>query len=233
MLKQSQLMQKHQSSGSGSSVLSPTVPADIGETSQRQRIIEAMIESCAEKTYAATTITDIVGRARISRTTFYKRFGDKRACFAATVDSCLAELQDVAREAYSPTAAPPEAVRRATAAVLAQLATKPAMAQLLTGDAVSVDPAVVVRYRRILIPALEGLWERAGLPTTSHIDPGLAFSRAQLLVFNQTAAGLSGDLSVLLPDIVYLLVAPFGGHEEALAQARLARPANGKPAAGK
>ena len=74
-------MQKHQSSGSGSSVLSPTVPTDIGETSQRQRIIEAMIDSCAEKTYAATTITDIVSRARISRTTFYKRFGDKRACF--------------------------------------------------------------------------------------------------------------------------------------------------------
>jgi AcrR family transcriptional regulator len=226
-------MQKHQSSGSGSSVLSPTVPTDIGETSQRQRIIEAMIDSCAEKTYAATTITDIVGRARISRTTFYKRFGDKRDCFAATVDFCLAELQDVAREAYSPADGPPEAVRRATAAVLAELAAKPAMAQLLTGDAVSVDPGVAVRYRKILTPALEGLWEQAGLPTTRHIDPGLAFSRAQLLVFNQTAAGRSGDLAVLLPDIVYLLVAPFGGHEEALVQARLARPANGKPATGK
>jgi len=226
-------MQKHQSSGSGSSVLSPTVPADIGETTQRQRIIEAMIDSCAAKTYAATTITDIVGRARISRTTFYKRFGDKRACFTATVDFCLDELQEIAREAHSQTDEPPQAVRRATAAILAQMAARPAMAQLLTGDAVSVDPGVVVRYRKILIPALEGLWESAGLPTNSYIDPGLAFSRAQLLVFNQTAAGRSDDLQVLLPDIVYLAVAPFGGHEEALAQARLARPANGEPAAGR
>jgi AcrR family transcriptional regulator len=226
-------MQKHQSSGSGSSVLSPTVPADIGETSQRQRIIEAMIDSCAEKTYAATTITDIVGRARISRTTFYKRFGDKRACFGATVDFCLAELQDAAREAYSPADAPPEAVRRATAAILAEMAARPAMAQLLTGDAVSVDPGVVLRYRKILIPALEGLWASAGRPTTSYIDPALAFSRAQLLVFNQTATGPSDDLLALLPDIVYLAVAPFGGHEEALAQARLARSANGRPAAGR
>lgn len=185
-----------------------------------------MIGSCAEKTYAATTITDIVGRARISRTTFYKRFGDKRTCFSAAVDFCLAELQDVAREASSPTDAPPHAARGATTAILAHLAAKPAMAQLLTGDAVSVDPGVVVRYRKILIPALEGLWERADLPTTSSIDPGLAFSRAQLLVFNQTTAGRSDDLLVLLPDIVYLAVAPFGGHEEALTQARLARPAS-------
>jgi AcrR family transcriptional regulator len=225
-------MQKHQSSGSGSSVLSPTVPVDIGETSQRQRIIEAMIDSCAEKTYAATTITDIVGRARISRTTFYKRFDDKRACFDATVDFCIAEVGDVAREAYSPADTPPQAVREATAAILAQIAAKPAMAQLLTGDAISVDPGVALRYRKILIPALEGLWERAGLPRTCHIDPGLAFSRAQLLVFNQTAAGRSDDLLVLLPDIVYLAVAPFGGHEEALAQARLAK-ANGSPAASR
>lgn len=192
-----------------------------------------MIDSCAEKTYAATTITDIVSHARISRTTFYKRFGDKRSCFAATVEYCIAELQEVAREAHSPTDAPPEAVRRATSAILAQLAARPAMAQLLTGDAISVDPGVALRYRKILIPALEGLWEQAGLPAINYIDPALAFSRVQLLIFNQIAAGRSDDLLVLLPDIVYLAVAPFGGHEEALAQARLARPANGRPTAGR
>ncbi|HEX5609925.1 MAG TPA: helix-turn-helix domain-containing protein [Solirubrobacterales bacterium] len=188
-----------------------------------------MIDSCAEKTYAATTITDIVSHARISRTTFYKRFGDKRACFAATVSFCLDELQEVARDARSPADSPPEAVRRATAAILARMAAKPAMAQLLTGDAVSVDPGVALRYRKILIPALEGLWESAGAHKNGYIDPGLAFSRAQLLVFNQTAAGRSDDLLALLPDIVYLAVAPFGGHEEALAQARLAQ-SNGRPA---
>jgi AcrR family transcriptional regulator len=50
------------------SVLDPTVPLDVGVLSQRQRIIDAMIESCAEKTYPATTIADIVRRAGISQT---------------------------------------------------------------------------------------------------------------------------------------------------------------------
>ena len=60
-----------------------------------------MIESCAEKTYAATTITDIVARAHISRTTFYKHFDDKRACFDAAIDYCIGEMQEVAAAAHS------------------------------------------------------------------------------------------------------------------------------------
>lgn len=218
-------MQKHQSSGSGSSVLFPTIPADIGESSQRRRIVEAMINSCAEKTYAATTITDIVSRARISRTTFYKRFADKRACFDATVELCLEELCDAARSAPLPGDPPSEAVRRATAATLEAMAKRPAVAQLLTGDAVAVDPTVVTRYRELLIPALETLWEKSGTAT----DPQLAFGRAQVLIFNQIASGRAAELPALLPDIVYLAVAPFVGHDEALEQAQLSRAAAPNP----
>ena len=60
-----------------------------------------MIESCAEKTYAATTIADIVASARISRTTFYKHFADKRECFDAAIDYCIGELEGVAASAHS------------------------------------------------------------------------------------------------------------------------------------
>ena len=80
-------MQKQRSSEKPVSVLRPTIPVDIGERSQRQRILDAMIDSCAEKTYAATTITDIVARAHISRTTFYKHYEDKRACSTPRSDT--------------------------------------------------------------------------------------------------------------------------------------------------
>ena len=59
-------------------------------TSQRGRIIEAFVEAVAEKGYAATTLSDIVGRARISRTTFYEHFQDKEQCLLAAVDEGLA-----------------------------------------------------------------------------------------------------------------------------------------------
>ncbi len=204
------------------SVLEPTVPADVGILSQRRRIIEAMVESCAEKTYPATTIADIVRRASISRTTFYKRFEGKRECFDAALDWCLEELSATAAASHSPADPPPLAIRKAIAATLALMAAKPALAQLVMGEAIAVEPAVARRYRALLIPALQRLWGDRGAPPPSHSDPRLSFGRAQVLVYNQILAGRTAELPQLLPDLVYIALLPFVGHEEAIEQARLA-----------
>ena len=198
------------------------MPPDIGSRTQRERIIDAIVESCAEKTYAATTISDIVSRARISRTTFYKHFPDKRACFDAAVEHCLAQLREAAAAAHSPPDRPGDATRKAAGAVLDALAARPGLAQLLSGDAIAVDPAVVERYRRATIPALEELWAADGNGASPHTDPRLAFGQVQVLLLNQIATGKSDRLPELLPELVYLSVSPFGGHEEALRQSQLA-----------
>ena len=202
-------------------MLEPTVPVDVGALSQRQRIVEAMISSCAEKSYAATTIADIVSGASISRTTFYKRFEGKRECFDAALDACIEDLSAAAASAHAADDAPAEAVRKAAAAMLELMAARPAVAQIVMGEAVSVEPAVVERYRKLLIPALQGLWGAAG-QTDAHTDPRLAFGRAQVLIYNQVLAGSVERLPELLPEIVYIGILPFAGHETALAEARLA-----------
>lgn len=216
------MMQKQSSSERPRSVLEPTTPIDIGERSQRHRIVEAMIASCAEKTYAATTISDIVGRARISRTTFYKRFSDKRECFDSAVELCVEELQDAVAASHASGDAPADAARQATAALIDALAARPEIAQLLTGDAISVEPEIVDRYRRLVVPALAELWGGDDGIEETHLDPELAFGRAQVLIFNKVSSGSADQLPELLPDIVYLAVAPFAGHEEGVRQARLA-----------
>jgi AcrR family transcriptional regulator len=215
-------MQKHRSSEVATSVLRPASAPHLGGGDQRQRIIDAMIDSCAEKTYAATTITDIVARAHISRTTFYKQFDDKRACFDAAINHCVEQLQEVAASAHAGEGEPADAVRKAVAAVIEALAERPGLAQLLTGDAIAVEPQVIERYRRATIPALEGLWSRNGGSAEAHSDPRLAFGKAQVLILNQIAIGQADRLPDLLPELVYLAVSPFGGHEAALHQSQLA-----------
>lgn len=215
-------MQKQPSSEPASSILAPSISIDVGAVSQRRRIVDAMIASCAEKTYAETTISDIVSRAKISRTTFYKRFADKRDCFEAAVDSCVEELRAVARDSFSIADSPADAVLKATMGMLELMAAKPPLAHLLAGDAISVDPAVVERYRGLLIPALEKLWGMSADDGRPHTDPRLAFGRAQLLILNQVAADRCDHLPELLPELVYLALAPFAGHDEAVRQARLA-----------
>jgi AcrR family transcriptional regulator len=216
-------MQKHRSSEDPGNVLGPTIPADIANQLQRQRIIDAIVESCEEKTYAATTISDIVARAHISRTTFYKHFDDKRACFDAALDHCLSELQGIAAASHSDPDPPADAARKAATAVLETLAGRPGLAQLLTGDAIALQPKVVERYRQATVPALEALWRRDGSTPQAHTDPRLAFGQAQVLILNQIATGRADRLPELRGEIVYLTVSPYGGHEEALGQARIAR----------
>lgn len=215
------MIQRQRSSETSRNVLRPTVPIDLASQSQRQRILDAMIESCAEKTYAATTISDIVSHAHISRTTFYKHFEDKRACFDAAIDFCIAELQGVAAASHFPGDSPGEAARMAATAVVEALAARPGLAQMLAGDAMAVDPVVIERYRRATVPALEALWSGGGR-AQAHTDPRLAFGQAQVLILNQIATGKPDRLPELLPEIVYLTVSPFGGHDEALRQSRLA-----------
>jgi len=181
-----------------------------------------MVESCAEKTYAATTITDIVAGAHISRTTFYKHFDDKRECFDAAIECCIGELQVVAATAHSSSDEPGDAARKGATAVVEALAAKPGLAQVLTGDAMAVDPQVIERYRRATIPALEALWSENGARPIAHTDPRLAFGQAQILILNQIANDRLDQLGELLPDVVYLAVSPYGGHEEALRQSRRA-----------
>ncbi len=181
-----------------------------------------MIACCAEKTYSATTIADLVSRASISRTTFYKLFTDKRDCFDAAVAHCLDRAAARLTEAAMAADSPAEATRKATVAGLDLLAAEPELASVLSGDVVGVDPRAVERYAEMMVPQLEALWARAGAPPRKHLSPGIALGRAQLLVFHEVAAGRAGRLPELVPDIVYLAVAPFAGHDEAVRQARIA-----------
>lgn len=215
-------MQKQRGIETVRSVLDPTLPVDLGVLSQRQRIIDAMVDSCAEKTYAATTIADIVSRASISRTTFYKRFNGKRECFDAALDWCIEQLKAAAADSYSASDSASQTVRKAAAAMLDLMAARPALAQLVMGEATFVEADVMRRYRRILIPALEDLWSASGEPRHSHTDPRLSFGRAQVLIYNQILADRTEQLPELLPELVYIALLPFAGHEEALRQAQLA-----------
>jgi AcrR family transcriptional regulator len=230
---------KHSSSGTASTAQgidagegAPRLALSLAPPSQRRRILDAMIGCCAEQTFGATTIADLVSRAAVSRTTFYKLFTDKRDCFDAAVTLCIERLARTLEAGAQGYDSPAEATRRAAAAGLELLAAEPELALVLSGDVVGVDPDRVDRYAGLMIPALEGLWAQAGEPPRKHSSPGMAFGRAQLLVFHEVAGGRAARLPEHLPHVVYLAIAPFAGHDEALRQARLAAAeANGGDAA--
>jgi AcrR family transcriptional regulator len=61
---------------------------------QRERLVEAMVQAVSERGVVATTISDLVARAGISRRTFYEHFENKEDCLLATYDTVVeAEVQ--------------------------------------------------------------------------------------------------------------------------------------------
>jgi AcrR family transcriptional regulator len=53
------------------------IPAEVVARNQRERLIAAMVEVCAERGYAGASVTDVVKRAGVSSVTFYERFAAK------------------------------------------------------------------------------------------------------------------------------------------------------------
>ena len=67
-------------------------------SSQRERLLRAMLASVAERGYAATTVPQVVADARVSRNAFYELFNDKEDCFIALCDEEAADLIAVTRD---------------------------------------------------------------------------------------------------------------------------------------
>ena len=72
----------------------------LGHT-QRARMLDAMTWAVAEKGYPNVTVADVVGRAGVSRRTFYEHFDDRLDCFLAAyetgADAVIAEISDQLR----------------------------------------------------------------------------------------------------------------------------------------
>ncbi len=57
---------------------------------QRERLLGAMVASCAERGYEATRVEDLVTISGVSRRAFYEHFGGKLECYLAAQEDILA-----------------------------------------------------------------------------------------------------------------------------------------------
>lgn len=76
-----------------------STPRSAEQAPPRDRLLAGMAESIREKGFRATTVTDVVGRARTSRRTFYEHFADREACFLALLGSMETGLHAVLAQA--------------------------------------------------------------------------------------------------------------------------------------
>jgi AcrR family transcriptional regulator len=204
------------------SLFRPAEPA-VTATSQRARMLDAMVRAVGESGYAAVTVADVVGRAGVSRRTFYEHFEDKQACFLAAyrtgVEVVIGRI--LARAAQLPDADWRTKLQVGLDAYTRELAAQPEFARALLIDVLGAGREAVEQRQRLselFVRVFHGLSEQAAEQDPAIVPAPDVFLRAlvggmgelvQQHVLREGATTLPG----LTPDLVRMaeIVIEFGG----------------------
>lgn len=116
---------------------------------QRRRLRGAMVAAVARHGYAATTVSEVVALAGVSKKTLYRHYASKEECFLATHDALVAEGMQRIVAAYG---GGPDRGREWTAALcrafeafVAEIATQPREAWLALVEVLAAGPGGLER----------------------------------------------------------------------------------------
>lgn len=149
----------------------PGVPKEEVERNQRERLYGATVAVVARKGYAATSITDLIELAGVSRTTFYRYFPDKEACFLATLETIAAGVAAVTRNELTAAGELRERAQAGLEAFVKLLVAQPDAARLCIVEADAAGPraraivdAAAAQFGEMLSAVFEELPEQRGMP---------------------------------------------------------------------
>lgn len=200
---------------------------------QRERMLVAVAEAVAEQGYPTTTVADIIARARLSRRTFYEHFADKQECFLAAYDTVVEQMLRGIRHAYEHGGRRwTDRVHAGLRAFVSYLAAEPAFARMCIVEVVAAGPEARSRRdaaMRTFIEFLEPGREQAprGVvvpPLAGEIVVGGIYE----VIYARLLRDAAGDLTELLPELLYCALVPYVGHRAA---ARAVRDAQARDAA--
>ncbi|HEX5928333.1 MAG TPA: helix-turn-helix domain-containing protein [Solirubrobacterales bacterium] len=172
------------------------LPDDLVERNQRERLVAAVAEACAEQGYAETSVADLAKRAGVSTATFYKLFGGKLECGLEAHRELLERLLEEVDGACGEAEGREAKLRTGIRTVLELFAADPPTARLLTAEVLALGPAGSERNDA----AIAAFAERsgAGWPLAAG---------ASMLIGKRVMAGEAARLPELEDELVALLSA--------------------------
>jgi AcrR family transcriptional regulator len=126
--------------------------------SQRTRLLQATADLGTERGFASLTLTDIVLRAGVARSTFYDYFEDKQQCFLAAFDYAADTVLEHVLAIGPPPAGDFASPVDAYIATLLELCLQESgLVRLVAADAEALGPAAAERQRAIRSRLADGL----------------------------------------------------------------------------
>jgi AcrR family transcriptional regulator len=196
---------------------------------QRSRMLAAALEAVEEVGYARMTVAQVIGRAKVSRKTFYDVFADREDCFLAALEHALSHAGKAVREAYEREPAWRDGVRAGLAELLMFLDAESGLARLCLVEALGAGPRVLER-RAELLEELAEVVDRGRFVTSAVREPpevaaegvvGAVFA----VLHTRVLEGGAEPFTDLLGSLMNIVVLPYLGARAAGRELSRAAPA--------
>jgi len=188
------------------------IPRPVVTKIQRDRLMRAMARTVAEYGYQETTVRRLLGRAGLSRRTYYELFEDKEDCFLAAYDEAVDHALGLTVEAYQQGEKPEEKIERSLRAFLQFCADEPDIARMCIVEVLAAGPAARARRAETmerLASLMEGaLNELRGDDRLSKLSARGLIGGVHELIYTPIDRGETEHLPDLAEQIVSSQIAP-------------------------
>lgn len=116
-------------------------PTATTPSPHRQRLLEALATTLADKAYAEITVADVVARAHVSKRTFYEQFDSKEACLLALCEAMSQQTLAQIAASYDHEADWVQQLEQVTRNYLGSLQAQPALLRTLFIELYALGPA--------------------------------------------------------------------------------------------
>lgn len=187
------------------------LPRDQVAADQRERLYEATIQSINERGFVASTVSDLVTRAGVSRRSFYEHFENKEECLLATYDALIERLTARIGKAYDPEMELTAQIEAIVEALFDASSERPDAARLVSVEMGAAGPVGIERWARDadqLANFISAVFERAPGPGTIPEPVARAIVGALRTILysrvrrERSSRALKAELQKLTPDIV-------------------------------
>jgi AcrR family transcriptional regulator len=191
------------------------LPREEVAADQRERLYEATIKAINERGFVATTISDLVAGAGVSRRSFYEHFENKEECLLATYDALIERLTARIANAFDPEAEWVDQIDAFVRALFEASSDRPDAARLVSVEMGAAGPVGIERWARDadrLAGFITALFEQAPgegsipAPVARAIVGALRTILYSRMRRERSSRSLKLELQKLTPDIVAWIV---------------------------
>jgi AcrR family transcriptional regulator len=183
------------------------IPPDVVALNQRERLIAALAEACAEHGYAETSVAELAQRASVSTATFYKLFAGKRECALEAHGELLERLLEEVDRACGEVEGQGAKVRAGVRTVLVLFAADAPTARLLTVEVLALGPAGAARNDAAVEAFASRLWRDPAGGSKSSASEWATVAGIAMLIGKRVMAGEAATLPELEDELVAMATA--------------------------